>query len=127
MLRLGHREATAHVATSQRRKILFLLFGRAMLHQDFHVSDVRRLAVEQVVADWRASELFTDKRKLRKRQAQPAVFLRQVRRPQTHCFYFVTLCGEHRDEIAERTSQEVRFEWIDLGAQEFFDPVEQSE
>ena len=70
MLGFGHRKTTAHVAARERREVFLFLLGRAMVQQDFHVADVGRLAVEQVVSDRCAAELFADERKLRERETE---------------------------------------------------------
>ena len=127
MLGLSHRETTAHIALREWFEIFFFLIRRAVGQEDFHVADVGRLAVEEIVSDRCASELFAHERKLRKREAETAVFARQERRPESERFNFLARCVQCWCEIAKRTAQEVRLDGVSIRKQEFLDPVEQSD
>src|ERR1041385_2347128 len=127
MFGLSHRETTAHVAAREWLEVSFLLFGCAVVHQDFHVPDVRRLAVEQVMTDGRASELFADEGKLRQRESDSAVLDGQVRRPKSHRFDLFALCLQRGRQFAKGSSEKLRFEGISLIAHELFNPVQEPE
>ena len=95
-----------------------------MGQQDLHVADVRRLAVEEVMPDRRAAQLFTDTGKLRQTQTESAMLFRQVRRPEAERFHFVTFGVEGWSQFAKGTAKEISFERINFGAQKILDPVQ---
>ncbi len=60
VFRFGHGEAASDLAVCQWLEETFLLFGRAMRVQNFHIADIGRLTVEGVVAEGRTAEGFAD-------------------------------------------------------------------
>ena len=68
MLRLRHGKTTPHFTSRERQEVVLLLLGGAVVHQDLHVPNVRRLAVKKVVPDWCAAEFFTHEREFGQRE-----------------------------------------------------------
>ncbi len=56
--RFGHREGGANLPLEQGLQPLLLMFRRTVTHQHFHVSGIRRTAVERFGRDRRASHDF---------------------------------------------------------------------
>jgi len=57
---LGHGEAATDLATDQGKEKLLVLFRCAVQVEEFHVADIRRMAVEQVMAQRAATQYFAD-------------------------------------------------------------------
>src|ERR1019366_2601299 len=70
------------LATRERHEPPRLLFRGAVRVEQLAVADVRRLCVEQVVADRSLAKQRRDVREFSKRKAAAAKFGRKVRRPQ---------------------------------------------
>src|SRR5258706_876572 len=51
VLRLGHRKAAANITCQKWHEIFCFLLWHTMLDQDFHISSVRRLAVQCVMSE----------------------------------------------------------------------------
>src|SRR5688572_14747759 len=127
MLRLGHRETTAHFAVRERREVFLLLFRRSVSEQDLHVADVRRLAVEHVVAERRASQFLAHASKLGETQTKPSMFFRQVRRPQAASFHFLAHGVECRYQLTKWAMKKIGFKRIDTSAHKLLDSIDQPE
>ena len=83
-LGLGHGEAAPDLTADERHEETLFLRVRAVVRQNIHVGDVRRLTVEAVVPQGAAPQLLGQVRELREAQPSPAQLLRNVRRKQPH-------------------------------------------
>jgi hypothetical protein len=73
-VRFRHRKTRTNLAGEQRLEPLFFLFGRAVAREDFHVSRVRRGAIENFGRHVAAAHDFAERRVFEIRQAG-AIFI----------------------------------------------------
>src|ERR1035437_4213103 len=98
-LRLGHRETAADLAARERLQPFRFLSDTSMSMEQLAVADVRRLRVEQVVADRRLAQQGGDVREFRERQATAAQRDRKVRRPQPAPLHFPAQFAQPRLDL----------------------------
>src|SRR5258705_857752 len=89
-----------------------------MVHKDFHVSDVRSLAVEKIMTYGRPTKFLAYVGKLGKTQPQPTQFLWQGRRPPSPGFNFPAPCIKNWDQNTKRATQKIVFEGIHFVSEE---------
>ena len=116
--RLGHREAAANLSGDERLEPRLFLLGRAEFMQDFHVAGVRRLTVEDEMAQRRAAQLLAQQGVLHELEPGPAVLLGNLRREEPHLADSISLRRQRGQQFAEGTRQEIPLERIDLVDQE---------
>src|SRR4051812_25675783 len=89
-----------------------------MGHQYFHVPGIGRLAIEYVVTNGRAADLFADPRELGQAKAQTSILNRKLRRPHARVLDHLPLYRQDRDQFPKCYPQELWLEWVQFLADE---------
>ena len=124
ILRLGHREAAADVAVHQRAQPALLLGLGAELHEDFHVSGIGSLTIEDEVSERAASELLAHERVLHEAEAHAAVFFWNLWGPKSQLLDPFAPFPQLRQHALERLLAG-RLKWVHLTLDELPDSPEQ--
>ncbi len=105
-------------AGGERLEEALLLRRAAVEHQQLHVAHVGRLAVEGVMAERRAAELFADERVVVEREPHAPEVAREKGSPDAEAARPLADALERGQKVAKACAGELRFERDDLVADE---------